>query len=109
MELARANWRGVVVEGVYARVRSCVPQLDRLVVARREDEAAVGRTLCITHPVGVPREGVLEALCRDGPQLDRLVIGRGNELLAVSREGDAAHGCRVRPDGGGLTLHVGDP
>eukprot|EP00962_Isochrysis_galbana_P021724 scaffold6417_cov95-Isochrysis_galbana.AAC.1 len=63
MELTRAHGCGVVVERVDAPVCARIPQPNRLVVARREDQTVVGGELGVADPVGVARQRLWKGGC----------------------------------------------
>src|SRR5438034_968047 len=86
-------------QGVEFLASPRVPQLDRLVIARRGQHLAVRGKRHALDPFCLPAQGA-EFLTRPRvPQLDRLVITRGGEQVAVCYKRHAPDDVRVPAEG----------
>ena len=76
-----------------------VPEADRLVIAGRRDDVAVGVEGDAVEPGGVAPEGGVFLPARDVPELDRVVAGGGGERPAIGAEGEGADGVGMLAQG----------
>lgn len=86
VEVATENVVGMTLQGLHTFARGQLPNLERLVVGRGDEETRVAGPSNVGNTQSMPGNGFLELAVVSPPYFDKLVCRRGSQPFAVRRE-----------------------